>query len=178
MTEIKGETSIIIQSPTGAIYDYLLDFTKHSEWTYNLSRVQQVSPGPIGVGATFHAQEGPPPVELLTKLRMMVFFVAGLTTGAKSYSEAKITALEPGRRIAWRAGIPKGQSYFNQAEWEIILEPRQGATRLIQRFCYQPQTALAERMVGTAGKEGIEQSCAVNLARLKRLLEQQPALAA
>jgi hypothetical protein len=112
----------------------------------------------------------------MTKLRMMVFFMAGLTTGAKSYSEARITALEPGRRIAWQAGIPRGAGYFNQADWEIILEPQNGATRLIQRFRYLPQTPLAGQMVGAAGREGIEQSCAVNLARLKTVLETQPAL--
>jgi hypothetical protein len=55
---------------------------------------------------------------------MMIYFISGVTSGAKPYSEAEITALEPGRRIAWRAGIPKGTGFFNLAEWEFILEPR------------------------------------------------------
>src|SRR3954454_10611171 len=99
--DITGTTSILIQAPVETIYDYLIDFTRHAEWNANLTKVSQVSAGPIGVGARFRAQEGPPPVSLSRRLRAILFFMAGLASGAKSYSEAEITALEPGRRIAW-----------------------------------------------------------------------------
>jgi uncharacterized membrane protein len=172
MNEIRGETTIMLQVPSTVVYDYLLDFTRHPEWVQNLSRVTKVTDGPIGVGTTFKAQEGPPPVSARQKLRMMVYFIRGVMSGAKSYSVAEITALEPGRRIAWTAGIPKGNGYFNAADWEFILEPMGQGTRLIQRFTYRPQEPAAAKMVGVAGMAGIEKACAVNLGRLKARLEQ------
>jgi hypothetical protein len=112
-------------------------------------------------------------VPLAQKLMMMVFFIAGVASGAKTYSQAEITSLELGRRIAWQAGVPKGEHYFNLAQWEIILEPQGQATHLIQRFQYLPQTGAARRMVGAAGAKGIEDACAVSLAQLKTILERR-----
>lgn len=177
MAMTNGECTIVIDAPIQTVYDYLLDFTRHPEWVANLTQVRKLSPEPIGIGSTFRAKEGPPPVSLPRRLHMMVYFVAGLLKGAKSYSEAEITALEPGRRIAWRAGIPLGQAFFNQAEWEFLLEAQGRMTRVIQRFSYQPQAPAAARMVGAAGEGGIERACAVSLARLKTVLEQRSGLA-
>src|SRR5438094_7552283 len=101
MNETRGEISVIVHAPAHAVYDYLLDFTRHSEWVSNLSKVSQLSHGPVGVGTIFRAQEGAPPVPLMRKLNMMIYFISGVASGAKPYSEAEITALEPGRRIAW-----------------------------------------------------------------------------
>ena len=172
MEMIQGETTLVITVPSAALYAYLLDFPRHPEWVSNLSNVSQITPGSIGVGTIFRSQEGPPPVSLLIKVRMMRHFIAGLLRGAKPYSRAEITALEPGQCIAWRAGVPRGEGYFNLAEWEFLLQPQGEATRLIQRFCYQPQTPGAARMIGTAGVDGITRACALNLARLKSVAEQ------
>jgi hypothetical protein len=172
--DISGETSILIQTPAEAIYNYLLDFSRHPEWVANVQKVQKVSEGPTGVGTTFRAQEGPPPVSLGRKLHSMLFFVLGMIQGAKSYSEAEITALEPGRRLAWTGRVSRGQGEFNRSQWEIILKAENGATQLRQRFHYQPQTKAAERMVlALGGAPGIETACAVSLARLKQRLEGQ-----
>jgi hypothetical protein len=103
---------------------------------------------------------------------MMRHFIGGLLSGAKPYSQAEITALESGQHIAWRAGIPRGEGYFNLAEWEFILQPQDEATRLIQRFCYKPQAPGAARMIGAAGVDGITRACAINLAQLKTVAEQ------
>jgi hypothetical protein len=178
METIHGATELVITVPGAVLYAYLLDFTRHPEWASNLSRVSQITPGQIGVGTIFRTQEGPPPVPLLTKVRMMRHFIAGLLSGAKPYSQAEITALEPGERIAWRAGIPHGEGYFNLAEWEFILQPQGEATRLIQRFCYKPQAPGAARMVGVAGVDGITRACAINLTHLKTVAEQNLAQSA
>jgi uncharacterized membrane protein len=172
METIQGETELVIRVPSAALYAYLLDFPRHPEWVSNLSRVNQVTSGPVGVGTIFRCQEGPPPVPPLTKVRMMRHFIGGLLRGAKPYSRTEITALEPGRRIAWRAGVPRGEGYFNLAEWEFILQPQGDATRLVQRFRYRPQTPGAARMVGAAGADGITRACAVNLGHLKIVAEQ------
>lgn len=171
MTEITGETSIDIQVPSQKVYEYLVDFTRHPEWVKNLQRVRQESGGPIRVGTTFQAQEGPPPVTFGQKLQMMLYFLTGVLSGAKTFSRAEITGLEPNRRIAWKAGVPKGEGYFNMAHWEFLLEPQGQVTHVTQRFTYQPQNSVARRMVDTAGVSGLEQACAVSLGQLKRHLE-------
>jgi hypothetical protein len=102
---------------------------------------------------------------------MMVHFMRGVFSGGKTYSIAEITGLEPEQRIAWRGGVPKGDGYFNVSEWEFLLQGQGTATRLTQRFCYKPQTAVAVSMIGTAGAKGLEQACAVNLGQLKQRLE-------
>ena len=171
MNEVKGQSSVFIGVPAGQVYDYLVDFGRHPEWAQNLQKVTNVTGGPVGMGTVFRTQEGPPPVRWHQKVRMMGYFIAGLMSGAKAYSQARITALEPGKRIAWEAGIPKGEGYFNFAEWEFVLKAEGDGTRLTQHFHYRPQHRLAAGMVGTAGVEGIEQACAVSLARLKEVLE-------
>src|SRR5262245_28929701 len=112
MESIQGEVEQLIALPHSVLYAYLLDFTRHPEWSSNLSSVRTITPGPMRVGTIFRTQEGPPPVPFLTKLRMMRHFIGGLLSGAKPYSQAEITDLEPGRRIAWRAGVPRGDGYF------------------------------------------------------------------
>jgi hypothetical protein len=174
MNDIKGQSSIYVGVPVGQVYEYLLDFGRHPEWARNLQKVTKVAgPGKagVGVGTVFRTQEGPPPVRWHQKVRMMGYFMAGLVSGAKGYSEARITALEPDKRIAWEAGIPKGEGYFNFAEWEFVLNGEGDGTWLTQRFHYRPQHRLAAGMMGTAGVAGIERACAVSLGRLKGVLE-------
>jgi uncharacterized membrane protein len=172
MSAFKGQTSITIQAPVEKVYAYLVDFPRHPEWAQNLSKVTQISPGPIQVGTMFKTTEGPPPVPSGRKIRMMFHFIVGLMSGARPYSEAKITALEMNRRIAWQAGVPKKDSYLNFAEWEFIFESQGNATYLIQQFCYAPPDPRGQRMLDAAGVAGIEQACAVSLNQLKKRLEQ------
>ena len=171
MPEYKGQSTITIQAPIDRVYAYLADFRRHPEWAKNLSKVTQVTPGPIAVGTVFKTQEGVPPVRVGQKMKMTISFMQGLLGGAKPYSEATITALELPGRIAWQAGIPKGAGFFNFAEWEFVLEAQSNATHLTQRFHWKPQTPTAKRMVGAAGVKGLENAVTVNLTRLKRRLE-------
>jgi hypothetical protein len=171
MKEYSGQISIELVAAPRALYEYLKDFTRHPEWSSNLSRVTKITTGAVQVGTRFKSVEGPPPVAPLVKLNMMRGFIKGVLSGAKAYSIAEITALDPDRRIAWSAGIPLGDGFFNRADWEFLLEPRGTATQLTQRFLYLPQTSAAEQMVGAAGANGIHQACSTNLQNLKRVVE-------
>src|SRR5436305_4207545 len=171
MHEYKGQSTITIQAPIDRVYANLADFRRQPEWAKNLSKVMQVTPGPIAVGTVFKTQEGAPPVRMGQKLKMIVALIQGLLGGAKPFSEAKITALEPHGRIAWQAGMPKGEGFFNFAEWEFALEAQGNATHLTQCFHWKPQNPTAERMVSAAGVAGLESAVATNLARLKRHVE-------
>jgi uncharacterized protein YndB with AHSA1/START domain len=171
MREARGQAEIFIAAPVEQVYAYLADFTRHPEWAQNLSAVRPLAAGQPAVGSTFRCSEMPPPGGALQTARMMAHFVTGLLSGASGYSEATITALDAPRRIAWTAGIPKGAGFFNQAEWEFCLEAQGAGTRVVQRFWWKPQEPAAERMTWAAGPAGLERAAAVNLARLKRRLE-------
>jgi uncharacterized protein YndB with AHSA1/START domain len=165
--EVIGEVAIDLVASPDVVYAYLVDFTRHPEWVANLSKVIKLTDGAMGVGTRFRAGEGVPPASPVGRARMILFVMLGLLTGAKPFSEAEITALEPGRRIAWRAYMPRrgGNGTFNQSEWQILLEPRDGGTHLVQRFRYLPQHWAARGMVGQA--TDVVASTASNLARLK-----------
>jgi hypothetical protein len=171
MSSYKGQVAITIQAPIDGVYAYLVDFIKHPEWAKNLSKVTQITPGVVQIGTMFKTQEGVPPVTFWQQINMMLPFMQGLLSGAKVYSLATITALEPPCRIGWKAGIPKGDGFFNLAEWEFVLAPEGKATHLTQHFHWQPPNATAERMVKAAGVTGLERAVAVSLALLKRRLE-------
>jgi uncharacterized membrane protein len=175
MTEYKGEAVITIDAPIQTVYDYFADFTRHPEWVKNLSKVTATTTGPMRVGSRFQADEGVPPVSLGRTLKAMMAFMRGMLGGAKSYSEAEITALEPGRRIAWTGKVSGKTSDFNRSEWEVVLEPLGSTTRLTQRFRYMPQTEAAHQMLQALGEtDGIRQASLTNLAQLKNKLEQSP----
>jgi uncharacterized protein YndB with AHSA1/START domain len=172
MLEYKGEAVVIIDAPFQTVYDYLADFTRHPDWVKNLSKVQKTTGGPIGVGTRFRADEGVPPASLGRTLKAMLSFMRGMSGGAKSYSEAEITALEPGRRITWTGKVAGKTSDFNRSKWEVVLEPMGSQTRLTQHFHYMPQTEAAHQMLLALGEtEGIRQACLTNLKQLKNRLE-------
>lgn len=173
MAELVGEATVVVQAPADVIYDYLADFTRHSEWNKNIYKVWQITPGQIAVGSRFRSMEGAPPAAIGAQLRAMAQVMAGVLTGAKPLSEAEITALEPHRRIAWVGIFRRSKGEFNRAEWELHLEPMGNATRVVQRFRYLPQTPAARRMPAALGDaDGIAQAVSVNLNQLKQRLEQ------
>jgi uncharacterized protein YndB with AHSA1/START domain len=179
MEEIAGAAAIEIAAPPQTIYDYLLDFTSHPEWVRNVSRITPLTPAPFGVGARFKTMEGAPPAPLGRTLRAIAHLLRGMLGGAKGYSLAEITALEPGRRLAWTGTLPSKQGEFQHADWEILLEPRGGGTRLTQRFRYYPQTPEARRMLAALGDAaGISAGVAVSLRQLKQRLEAPAAVGA
>lgn len=174
LAELIGEASVHIQAPVDAVYDYLADFTRHSEWNKNIYIVWQTTKGPIAVGTRFKAVEGAPPAALGKQIRAMAQVMAGMLTGAKPLSEAEITALEPHQRIAWVGIFPRSNGEFNRAEWEVQLSPVGNATRVVQRFRYLPQTPAARQMLVVLGDaDGIAQACMTNLNQLKQRLEQR-----
>jgi hypothetical protein len=174
LAELTGEASVVIQASADAVYDYLASFGRHSEWNKNIYKVWQTTSGPIAVGARFKAMEGAPPAAIGKQMKALAQVMKGMLTGAKAFSEAEITALEPHHRIAWVGIFPKSKGEFNRAEWEIALTPMGNATRVVQRFRYLPQTPAARQMLAALGDaDGIAQACAVNLNHLKQRLEQR-----
>jgi uncharacterized protein YndB with AHSA1/START domain len=169
---IQGKASVVVEVSPQEVYEYLLDFTRHPEWSGNLRKVTQLTEGPVRAGTRFRTEEMPPPVSLVRRVRAMTFFMMGLARRAKPYSEAEVISVEPPQRIAWHAWIPQGEGEFNRAVWEVTLEPAGDGTRVTQGFRYQPDNAIASGMLHALGNApGIEKACTVNLRKLKARLE-------
>jgi uncharacterized protein YndB with AHSA1/START domain len=49
----KIEASIIIERPVSEVWKLVTDFSRHSEWCAEGEKMEQTSPGPLGVGSTF-----------------------------------------------------------------------------------------------------------------------------
>ena len=172
MPNFKGDVSINIQAPAKTIYDYLLDFTRHPEWNHQPVKITKISDGPIGVGSTFHAEERPPEDTpwIFSKIILPVWL---LVLGARPHTEAEIMALEPGKRIAWRASAPGRRGIVTKAKWEIMLEPQAEGTKLTQRFDLMPQHWLIKQSMkfGPDMLSVLKREIAQNLSRLKEILE-------
>jgi hypothetical protein len=76
----RFEDRISIQAPTGRVFDYVADFTRHGEWAGDGLEVAKSTEGPVAVGSTF-------------------------STTAKQFGtqreQSTITELAPGRTFAW-----------------------------------------------------------------------------
>src|SRR5215469_9903853 len=56
-------------------------------------------------------------------------FAAAETVPFRAVTHSRITALEPGSRVAWRAWFSKGSAF----DWELVLSESDGGTHLVQR---------------------------------------------
>lgn len=173
----RGERSIVIEAPCDVVYDYLCDFRRHAEWNYQPTEITKLSDGPVDVGTVFRAEEQPPRKQPWL-VRKVMFPIMLRFVGSTGYTEAEITALEPGRRLAWEASAPlKDGSTFMKADWEILLEPQNGATLVRQRYHYKPQHGLAKRIESEQAARSTAEEVAANLARLKDIVEARIAAA-
>jgi uncharacterized membrane protein len=56
---IRTENSVTINCPIDAVFPYIADTTNDPAWHTDLLKVERTSNGPIGVGATYHADIKP-----------------------------------------------------------------------------------------------------------------------
>jgi carbon monoxide dehydrogenase subunit G len=144
---MQSETTVEIAAQPEAVYDYLADFMKHSEWSKGVSEVEQLTPGPVAPGSEFRTIE---------------------TVPAKFTSFARITALERPRTIAWESWDDGGMM---RALWSFELEPAGPGTRLTQRCAFQPQKLIGTLALKVIRRWMIPGENRASLARVKALLE-------
>lgn len=173
LKELEGARSILIQAPADVVYEYVCDFPRHTEWNHQPTEIKKISDGPVGVGTVFRAEEQPPG-EAPWIIRKVILPLMWKKLGFVGYTEAEITALEPGRRLAWKAAAPmkKGGSYL-KADWEILLEPQNGATQVTQRYHYKPQIERAENITSERAAQSVANEVDANLTQLKEILERR-----
>lgn len=75
----SNEVSIDIAAAPEKVFRYLADFARHGEWSMSVTALEQITPGPIGVGTEFKSSE---------------------TLPQEFVSFAKITALDAPTRVA------------------------------------------------------------------------------
>ena len=102
---MEGESEILIQAPVDEVYNYVRDFTRHTEWNYQPTAITKVTDGPLDVGTVFRTEERPAGTAPWIMRKVMAPLMLKLV-GFQGYTEAEITALEPGRRLAWTAAAP------------------------------------------------------------------------
>jgi len=171
MAEFTTERIVMIQAPIAAVYDYVSDFPRHTEWNHQPTKMTKLTEGPVGVGSIFRTIEQTP--SNMSLLMKMIFPLMSKLLGTTGYTEAEITALDPERRAAWKAQAPlKKGGFVAKAEWEILLESLGEGTKVTQQvhFRFFTKGVNAESVAAQTGEE-----MAQNLARLKEIVEAQSA---
>jgi uncharacterized protein YndB with AHSA1/START domain len=97
--------SIVAKTTPEKAYAYIADLTKHPEWSPDDMKMSPDSPGEVRVGSTYHAE--------------------GNLVGRRNPSTVEITALEPGRLVAFTS--TDGNSKW-QHEFRFVSE--NGGTRI------------------------------------------------
>jgi hypothetical protein len=148
----QSEVSIEINAPVEQVFGRLSDFTRHSDFSDGLAKVEQLTPGPAGVGTRYRSEE---------------------TVPGKYVSYSEITALEEPRRIAWKAWVP----HVMRTEWEYRLTPRSSGTRLMQVSRWWPTGPIGFVMLHMHRKRHAPLENQASLERIKALLEAEPVVA-
>jgi len=143
-----AEVSVDIAAPPERVYDYLSDLSRHAEWSSSVTTIEQLTPGPAGVGTEFKASEIIP---------------------TKITSFARITALEPPRRIGWEATDHR----VFKTQWEFELSPSGGGTHLIQRVRFQALNLPAVLLLNWVRRPKVSTENRQSLERIKTILEAQ-----
>jgi uncharacterized protein YndB with AHSA1/START domain len=179
MTDIAGERDVVIQAPPGQVFEYISDFSHHADWNHQILEVTQISDGPVGVGTRFRAREQTPktvPIPMKLMFPVMLRFF-----GIERHTEAELTELEPGRKLAWKASASRRNGeYWMRAEWELELAGEgEGGTRVTQRFRFLPEHPRAQSMMADAERNSavIGKEVSANLEQLKQTLESGSATA-
>ncbi len=144
----ETETTIDIATPVETVYEYLADFPRHSEWSTGVEELVPVGKGPVTVGMELKATEKIP---------------------ARFTSYTRITALEPGRRIAWESGDRRNM----KVKWVFELSPQNGGAHLVQRAQVEPTSLLGRILLAAIRKRQIPKENARSLAQIKANLEKR-----
>lgn len=144
------QVSVDIEVPVERVYSRLLDFERHGDFSEGLAEVRQTTPGPIGVGSRFRAEERVP---------------------GRYTSWSEITRLDAPRLIAWKAWVEG----VMRTEWEFRLSPLKDGTRLIQVSRWEAASPIGFVMLNLHRKRNVPRENARTLARIKSVLEAEQA---
>ena len=139
---------IIIERPIEEVWSFVTDLSKHSEWCAEGEKMQQTSPGPLGVGSTC------------------------LAATPKGNNTGRVDEYEPNRKVTFEAttGLEKGTKV------SYTFEPIEGGkTRLRETVELRPRGFLRLLMPFVAGsiKRKVQASAERGFSNIKRILESE-----
>ena len=138
------ENTVTIQRPAEDVFAFLADFENIPRWNYAIEQTSKISAGPAGVGTRYRQTR---------------------TIPSRGVEDFEITAFEPARYLAIR-----GQIGPFQAAISYVLEPRAGATQIVNAVELRPLPAML-RVLAPLAAPRVKAAVAQNLGQLKRLLE-------
>lgn len=141
----SNTVAIDIDAPPEKVFSYLADFTRHGEWSMSVSKLEQLTPGPIAVGSEFKSSE---------------------TIPIEFDSFAQIKALDEPTRIAWESTDHK----VFRTNWEFEISPIPGGTHVVQRVTFYPISDLGNQFLPVREQQ-VEPENLASLGRLKEILE-------
>lgn len=119
--------TVLIAAPREQVYAYLADFPRHAEWAQSVVQLALVRPGDErGVGAVYRTAERQGwqadrrPYQPLAR-------------GVPGDTMCEVTALVPGRQLAWRSWAPV-PGVRHEGHFAVELETVATGTRLTQRI--------------------------------------------
>ena len=142
-TAASFENTVIIQRSVEEVFAFLADFGNVPRWNYAIVETTKTSPGPVGVGTTYHQTRSVP---------------------TRSEERFEVTAFQPPRRLEIR-----GQIGPFRARIGYRLEPTDSGTTLrnaVDLGSSGPLTLVAPLLTSR-----VKHAVAANLDTLKQLLE-------
>lgn len=141
----SNEVSIDISAPPETVYAYLADFTRHGEWSMSVSKLEQLTPGPVSVGTEFKSSE---------------------TIPIEFESFAQIKALDEPTRIAWESTDHK----VFRTNWEFEIIPNSKGTHLVEQVTFHAISDLGNEFLPVRQTQ-VEPENRASLERVKNILE-------
>ncbi len=141
----ENQVSIDIAVSPVQVFDYLANFARHGEWSMSVNALEQITPGPIGVGTEFKSHE---------------------TLPIEFDSFARITALDAPTRIAWES---TDYQVFRTV-WEFEIHPNEQGARVIQRVTFYPISDFGNEFLPVRQTQ-VEPENRKSLERIKQILE-------
>jgi uncharacterized membrane protein len=138
------ENTVTIRRPAEEVFTFLADFENVPRWNYAIEKTTKVTPGPVGVGTTYHQTRSIP---------------------SRSEEGFEVTAFEPGKRLA-----VQGQIGSLRARISYLLEAAPGGTRLTNDVAIDPSPGVL-RLAARLATPRVKAAVAENLGKLKEILE-------
>ena len=145
----SNSVSIEIQATPETIFDYLVDFTRHAEWSSSVVGIKLIDGATGQVGAEYEATESIP-IEMTTY--------------------ARITEVNAPRRIGWESTDKR----VFRTNWTFDIEPVTSGSRLTQSVTFHPLTLFAYRVLYIVRVPIVPNENLQSLGRIKERLESGP----
>lgn len=144
---MEFQNIVTIRRPVEDVFAFLAAFENVPTWNHAIESTTKTSAGPVGVGSTYRQIRSEP---------------------GRSEEGFEVTVFEPVSRVAIDGKIGP----FH-ARLTYLIEPMEGATRLINTVDLEPSSAASKLLAPFAGSR-IKTAVAENLDALKRILETDP----